>query len=107
MADAPGATPERRSLVRMRPLTSMRSEEHTSELQSPCNLVCRLLLEKIQQRLDRQLELLLHLVHRLAAQIGHPGMHSPDGLRHPELAPPQLHPVVDASPRHDARPPRA
>src|ERR1022692_2994072 len=27
-----------------RPL--LRSEEHTSELQSPCNLVCRLLLEK-------------------------------------------------------------
>src|SRR5256885_12095126 len=27
------------------PLTP-RSEEHTSELQSPCNLVCRLLLEK-------------------------------------------------------------
>src|SRR2546426_8426607 len=26
--------------------TSDRSEEHTSELQSPCNLVCRLLLEK-------------------------------------------------------------
>src|SRR5256885_16820271 len=25
---------------------SSRSEEHTSELQSPCNLVCRLLLEK-------------------------------------------------------------
>ena len=25
---------------------SQRSEEHTSELQSPCNLVCRLLLEK-------------------------------------------------------------
>src|SRR5256885_4331595 len=25
---------------------SKRSEEHTSELQSPCNLVCRLLLEK-------------------------------------------------------------
>src|SRR5256885_12988430 len=25
-----------------------RSEEHTSELQSPCNLVCRLLLEKIR-----------------------------------------------------------
>src|SRR5256885_3669329 len=25
---------------------SPRSEEHTSELQSPCNLVCRLLLEK-------------------------------------------------------------
>src|ERR1039457_3423089 len=29
---------------------SERSEEHTSELQSPCNLVCRLLLEKIPER---------------------------------------------------------
>src|SRR5256885_12900418 len=28
------------------PLHWARSEEHTSELQSPCNLVCRLLLEK-------------------------------------------------------------
>src|SRR5256885_4103750 len=28
-----------------------RSEEHTSELQSPCNLVCRLLLEKKKIRL--------------------------------------------------------
>src|SRR5256885_4066336 len=27
-------------------LHRIRSEEHTSELQSPCNLVCRLLLEK-------------------------------------------------------------
>src|SRR5256885_5292149 len=27
-------------------LPPLRSEEHTSELQSPCNLVCRLLLEK-------------------------------------------------------------
>src|SRR5256885_12250378 len=27
-----------------------RSEEHTSELQSPCNLVCRLLLEKKKNR---------------------------------------------------------
>src|SRR5688500_19231060 len=27
-------------------VTAARSEEHTSELQSPCNLVCRLLLEK-------------------------------------------------------------
>src|SRR5256885_3154289 len=29
-----------------------RSEEHTSELQSPCNLVCRLLLEKKKQLLQ-------------------------------------------------------
>src|SRR5256885_16238660 len=29
---------------------AQRSEEHTSELQSPCNLVCRLLLEKKKNR---------------------------------------------------------
>src|SRR5256885_3353750 len=29
-----------------------RSEEHTSELQSPCNLVCRLLLEKKKKSLQ-------------------------------------------------------
>src|SRR2546426_7269316 len=29
-----------------------RSEEHTSELQSPCNLVCRLLLEKKKKYCD-------------------------------------------------------
>src|SRR2546426_2659644 len=34
-----------------------RSEEHTSELQSPCNLVCRLLLEKKNQ--EKYLEVLL------------------------------------------------
>src|SRR2546426_6352428 len=32
--------------VAPRPARKSRSEEHTSELQSPCNLVCRLLLEK-------------------------------------------------------------
>src|SRR2546426_2091314 len=31
---------------RKRSARPRRSEEHTSELQSPCNLVCRLLLEK-------------------------------------------------------------
>src|SRR2546426_9095666 len=31
---------------------SKRSEEHTSELQSPCNLVCRLLLEKKKKSLS-------------------------------------------------------
>src|SRR5256885_6692560 len=41
----------RRSLISSRSFAayskrSSRSEEHTSELQSPCNLVCRLLLEK-------------------------------------------------------------
>src|SRR5256885_5247602 len=32
-----------------------RSEEHTSELQSPCNLVCRLLLEKKKKQENRLL----------------------------------------------------
>src|SRR5256885_3307633 len=31
-------------------LPEKRSEEHTSELQSPCNLVCRLLLEKKKKK---------------------------------------------------------
>src|SRR3989454_7942987 len=43
-------TPRRRVEHRVRPIPNAgnrnRSEEHTSELQSPCNLVCRLLLEK-------------------------------------------------------------
>src|SRR2546426_3351208 len=32
-----------------------RSEEHTSELQSPCNLVCRLLLEKKKKKMKEHL----------------------------------------------------
>src|SRR5256885_8109899 len=32
--------------------TTVRSEEHTSELQSPCNLVCRLLLEKKKKHIS-------------------------------------------------------
>src|SRR5256885_7761023 len=32
------------------PSPNGRSEEHTSELQSPCNLVCRLLLEKKKKK---------------------------------------------------------
>src|SRR5256885_10555497 len=35
-----------------------RSEEHTSELQSPCNLVCRLLLEKKKKKAIRTPEAL-------------------------------------------------
>src|ERR1039457_196629 len=44
-----GATPEveRQAYGAVRDRVAFhRSEEHTSELQSPCNLVCRLLLEK-------------------------------------------------------------
>src|SRR5256885_5179658 len=35
---------------RSQPTLGIRSEEHTSELQSPCNLVCRLLLEKKKKK---------------------------------------------------------
>src|SRR5256885_11655806 len=40
-------------------LCESRSEEHTSELQSPCNLVCRLLLEKKKKNHH-----ILYLAHR-------------------------------------------
>src|SRR2546426_6920011 len=57
------STPERRPCVcctvleaglsqSVRPLPEHRSEEHTSELQSPCNLVCRLLLEKKKKKIQ-------------------------------------------------------
>src|SRR2546426_5570980 len=45
-SDCPSSFPERT-------LQCRRSEEHTSELQSPCNLVCRLLLEKKKKKLKR------------------------------------------------------
>src|SRR2546426_6743883 len=43
---ADGLAPEARVRVTQLVFGPYRSEEHTSELQSPCNLVCRLLLEK-------------------------------------------------------------
>src|SRR5256885_275146 len=41
---------EAKRLERVHRVLCERSEEHTSELQSPCNLVCRLLLEKKKKR---------------------------------------------------------
>src|SRR2546426_1846326 len=44
---------QRRGPLCVRPTSrssTARSEEHTSELQSPCNLVCRLLLEKKKKK---------------------------------------------------------
>src|SRR5256885_10007427 len=41
-----------------------RSEEHTSELQSPCNLVCRLLLEKKKKKYDSEMPHVITLHHR-------------------------------------------
>src|SRR5256885_3669955 len=48
LRDTQGSTEQFRRSIR-------RSEEHTSELQSPCNLVCRLLLEKKKTNSDRLL----------------------------------------------------
>src|SRR5256885_11052503 len=69
-----------------------RSEEHTSELQSPCNLVCRLLLEKKKAPL-------FELLHRRRLPRRYLGLVIPaavceDGvflLRHPALADPAMH----------------
>src|SRR2546426_1376599 len=50
-AQAAGARRARRPpRCRACPTARSRSEEHTSELQSPCNLVCRLLLEKKKKK---------------------------------------------------------
>src|SRR5256885_7216526 len=59
-------SPERAVLMDYRE-SPFRSEEHTSELQSPCNLVCRLLLEKKKNHVQwliirsRQFNLMLHV----------------------------------------------
>src|SRR6266850_6515697 len=48
-----------------------RSEEHTSELQSPCNLVCRLLLEKKKKIIYSSLTL-THSIKPIATQPATP-----------------------------------
>src|SRR2546426_4039322 len=45
-----------------------RSEEHTSELQSPCNLVCRLLLEKKKQDINMRRPRMPHAVRGVIPQ---------------------------------------
>src|SRR2546430_10533105 len=55
-------------------ISSQRSEEHTSELQSQSNLVCRLLLEK-KQPLD------LHARGRLPERLVHPGQQNRESAR--------------------------
>src|SRR5256885_11147147 len=48
VADVVDLIPAQDGVQRVGPVraVAVRSEEHTSELQSPCNLVCRLLLDK-------------------------------------------------------------
>src|SRR5256885_7846311 len=61
-------------------IEQVRSEEHTSELQSPCNLVCRLLLEKknniadtseVRARRARGFSNMLRFTQMYAAAGGH------------------------------------
>src|SRR2546426_6658493 len=56
----PKPQPRRHRLRLQRPAAEfpgpLRSEEHTSELQSPCNLVCRLLLEKKKKKTKKREE---------------------------------------------------
>src|SRR5256885_9189632 len=76
----PGPPPECRRRCRLPPgsarcrcgalPTGSRSEEHTSELQSPCNLVCRLLLEKKKR------------IHNNSVQITHSRASSHTALHH-------------------------
>src|SRR5256885_9848696 len=49
------ARPSSPAKIPRAPKLNSRSEEHTSELQSPCNLVCRLLLEKKRRDPTHQL----------------------------------------------------
>src|SRR5256885_6193242 len=57
--------------ARPKPCGGTRSEEHTSELQSPCNLVCRLLLEKKNQHQRRQRRKPLRPLHTSRLQRTH------------------------------------
>src|ERR1022692_883921 len=63
-----------------------RSEEHTSELQSPCNLVCRLLLEKKKN-----------------IKWHSPYLHRDMALLRSEENPPALHHARPSWLRHDQR----
>src|SRR5256885_4591948 len=80
---SPYASISRRSARRSRERTaaiqvvSMRSEEHTSELQSPCNLVCRLLLEK-----KKRCTILWCSVFSTICIHRTPQLHSPESLHH-------------------------
>src|SRR5256885_9350055 len=59
------------------PSLSWRSEEHTSELQSPCNLVCRLLLEKKKKNIGT----VLHNVALILSKCGRHKASEPCYLR--------------------------
>src|SRR5256885_12010945 len=66
-----GSAPPRSSDLPPARVREDRSEEHTSELQSPCNLVCRLLLEK------KKIKVFITSVYRNVALSHVPNRRSP------------------------------
>src|SRR2546426_5730424 len=63
------------NLIRLAPakgvgMNCVRSEEHTSELQSPCNLVCRLLLEKKKKNKRRKRDTYHHILNSRESACG-------------------------------------
>src|SRR5256885_9249891 len=62
-ADGSGSISSRSRGRALRKADQRRSEEHTSELQSPCNLVCRLLLEK------KKISILYSAIHILRLRV--------------------------------------
>src|SRR5256885_7287476 len=59
------AAPQQRRIIFKHIDEPGRSEEHTSELQSPCNLVCRLLLEKKKTRMYLSAGTNYHISHSI------------------------------------------
>src|SRR5256885_10933480 len=81
----------------------LRSEEHTSELQSPCNLVCRLLLEK-KKKIDRRVSRILAAQHLCLTAITYtPADQRPPPLFLLSLAEPQPQTVYLLPRRRDLR----
>src|SRR5256885_6949102 len=86
---------------RMLSKPSLRSEEHTSELQSPCNLVCRLLLEKKNATREEP-----HWRKLAGRHHRPPPSATPPQLRHRQAAPPagraRAARASDRPPAHEA-----
>src|SRR5256885_5394004 len=77
----------------------LRSEEHTSELQSPCNLVCRLLLEKKKRASRRSSSFRYTELHsRISDAIRREHRHALQRYR--PASPCAVTPQIPVSPRH-------
>src|SRR5205807_6824751 len=82
-----------------------RSEEHTSELQSPCNLVCRLLLEK-KKKYDQYQFFMIDLCSSLVPERNNLPLYTPDpgAPHHPESEVPRYSLSLTSCP-HDQKVP--